>query len=289
MYLKILLTLSLLITAGINHPALAQDSAALDAALAAQDSQHKARHTTRHPKETLEFLGIAPGMKVAEVLPGGGWYTKILLPYLGSEGHLIGIDYSVKMYSEWGEDSFANAEFLKKKETWVATWTATAEGWRNESSASVTATTLANVPDELDGSLDAVLLIRALHNMARFNSRDAYLDRALAASFKALKPGGTLGLVQHLARDDRSDEWADGTNGYLKRAFIVDQLTNAGFQFVSESAVNNNELDQAKEGDIVWRLPPSLSGTNDDDELIKAMQVIGESHRTTMKFIKPAQ
>ena len=59
------------------------DAASLDTILAAQDDSAKARYEYRNPKETLEFFGIAPGMAVGEALPGGGWYSKILLPYLG--------------------------------------------------------------------------------------------------------------------------------------------------------------------------------------------------------------
>jgi len=76
--------------------------------LAAQSDKAKARYDARHPQETLEFFGIAPGMKVADALPGGGWYSKILIPYLGDEGHMIGMDYSLKMWPEFG--GFANAE-----------------------------------------------------------------------------------------------------------------------------------------------------------------------------------
>ena len=58
----------------------------LTAALDAQPDDVKARYQYRHPKETLEFFGIEPGMTVVEGLPGQGWYTKVLLPFLGSRG-----------------------------------------------------------------------------------------------------------------------------------------------------------------------------------------------------------
>lgn len=62
-----------------SHDALS----GLDAALAAQSDDHKARYGARHPKETLEFFEVKAGDTVVEALPGGGWYTKILLPFLG--------------------------------------------------------------------------------------------------------------------------------------------------------------------------------------------------------------
>ena len=70
----------------------------LDAALDAQSDDIKARYEYRHPKETLQFFGIEPGMTVLEGLPGRGWYTQVLLAYLGSDGYLIGANYSLEMY-----------------------------------------------------------------------------------------------------------------------------------------------------------------------------------------------
>src|SRR5688572_15853305 len=69
-------------------PATAEVSASekLDAVLAAQPEDAKARYVHRHPKETLEFFGIEPGMTVVDTLPGDVFYTGILLDYLGPEG-----------------------------------------------------------------------------------------------------------------------------------------------------------------------------------------------------------
>ena len=69
---------------------------ALAITLDAQPDELKARYPYRHPKETLEFMGIEPGMTVVEGLPGSGWYTRILLPYLGSDGHLIPRDVRLR-------------------------------------------------------------------------------------------------------------------------------------------------------------------------------------------------
>ena len=69
--------------------------------LAAQPEAVQARFDQRHPAETLAFFGIEPGMTVVEALPGGGWYTKILLPYLGSEGQLIGANYPITLFEQF--------------------------------------------------------------------------------------------------------------------------------------------------------------------------------------------
>ena len=64
-------------------------------------------------------------------------------------------------------------------------------------------------------------------------------------------------------------------------------MLEAGFEFVGESNINENAKDQANEGDIVWRLPPSFSGSKEGDEKRAAMTAIGESNRMTLKFRKP--
>ena len=81
-----------------SAPKSALDGAKLQAVLAAQDDATKARYPHRHPYETLEFFRVAPGTTVVEFLPGEGWYSKILLPYLGPKGRLIGADYPVSMW-----------------------------------------------------------------------------------------------------------------------------------------------------------------------------------------------
>jgi len=265
-------------------PATPDISARLTTILAAQPEEVQARYAHRRPAETLTFFGIEPGMTVAEVLPGGGWYSKILLPLLGENGTLIGTDYAMEM---WPLFSFMSQEQLAAKETWPADWKATAEGWRNPGDASVEAFALAALPEEMAGTADAVIMIRALHNMARFSNQGGFLDSALEDVFNLLKPGGIVGVVQHEARPEMPDDWASGDNGYLKRAFVIDRFEAAGFQLVAESDINANPLDQPTTDDSVWRLPPSLRTSADDPELRAQLQAIGESNRMTLKFMKP--
>ena len=74
---------------------------------------------------------------------------------------------------------------------------------------------------------------------------------------------------------------------HLKKSFVISLMEEAGFEFVAESDINNNPKDQAGEGDIVWRLPPSLATSRDNPELRAEMEAIGESNRMTLKFRKP--
>lgn len=266
-----------------SQSVIAKDNNSLDTVLASQDEKAQARYQYRNPKQTLEFFGIKPGMKVLEASPGGGWYTKILLPYLGKDGHLTGVDYDIELVKLFGWDE----ERVAKRKSWTTTWPEKAQEWGGEHGAKVDATTFGSFPADQNGTYDAVLFFRAMHGLARNESKGQFLTKAIKVSFDALKPGGTVGIVQHQAREDRPDEWANGSNGYLKQSFLVKQMEAAGFKFVGSSDINQNEKDQAGEGDFVWRLPPSLSGAKDDEAKAKAMKAIGESNRMTLKFVKP--
>jgi predicted methyltransferase len=110
---------------------------------------------------------------------------------------------------------------------------------------------------------------------------------ALEDAYNVLKPGGVLGVVQHHARDDMSDEWANGSHGYMKKQFVIDRVVAAGFELVAESDINANDKDQPSHDDIVWRLPPTYATSRDNEELKATYAAIGESNRMTLKFRKP--
>ncbi len=261
----------------------AAEVSALDALLDAQPDDVKARYEFRHPKETLEFFEIEPGMTVMEGLPGRGWYSKLLVPYLGEDGHLVGANYALDMYPLF---PFANEEFMARQRTWTTDFPAGAAEWGK---ARVSAFHFGSMPDELKGTVDVVFFPRVLHNLARFQNAgvDDFLDAALADAYAALKPGGIFGVVQHHARDDTSDEFADGSRGYLKKDFVIAAAEKAGFEFVAESDINANPKDVPSADDVVWRLPPSRRGAEDDPETRAALDAIGESNRMTLKFRKP--
>lgn len=251
--------------------------------LSSQPEATKARYKYRNPQETLKFFGIKPGMTVAEVLPGRGWYTKILLPYLGKDGHLIGVDYNQTM---WPNFWFADEQFIERKTIWVDTWTRDAAGWATPDSARISAYQFGQMPKKLKGTADAILFIRAFHHLVRLQDKGNYLSQALDETYNILKPGGIVGIVQHRAHEDRPDKWADGNNGYLKKSLVVKAMQDKGFKLVAESDINANPKDKADPGDIVWRLPPTLRGS-DDEKKRAQMVAIGESNRMTLKFVKP--
>lgn len=244
-------------------------------------ADHQARHSSRHPVETLSFFGVKPGDTVLEVLPGDGWYSKILVPYLGKNGQLIGVDYNMDLWPRFG--SWVTAEFMEGRKRWPTEFTSNAKAWGGADGASTSAYTFSSLPDSLTGKVDAVLFIRALHNLYRFEPDGNYLSQALGETRRVLKPGGVVGIVQHALSEDKPDSQASGATGYLKRSTIVAFMDKAGFELIGESDINKNPKDDPQASENVWRLPPSLNAP----EANKAKyQAIGESNRVTLLFRK---
>lgn len=264
---------------GLGIGSVVADDAApkLDTVLAAQPEHMKARYKYRNPGETLMFFGVKPGMKVADFLPGKDWYAGILLPYLGEQGTYAGADLSMTTWADYGRSRDDTEAFLKSQGAWVERFREKAEGWRKPGDAQVSAFRVDDVPEALTGQFDVVMAVRALHLPTRVDGE----VKALASGvFKALKPGGVFGVVQHRAPESASDEWAQGYNGYVKQSALIREIEAAGFVLEAASELNANPKDQPDEDDQVWRLPPtSKDGSHDH---------IGESDRMTLRFRKPA-
>lgn len=256
---------------------------ALQAVLEARSEEDRARDQFRHPAETLSFFQVQPGMTVAEALPGGGWYTRILAPYLGVDGTLYGVNYVDHMWPLFG---FGD-DWVKARLASTGEFAKQARGY-TEGGVNARGFTFGTVPPEANGTVDRVLMIRALHNLARFEAGEGTLSQALSATHAMLKPGGLVGVVQHRAPESVSDASADGSRGYLKQSTVIAWFEEAGFNLLDSSEINANPKDQPGETEIVWRLPPSYVETKDDPEKRAAVDAIGESDRMTLLFQKPA-
>ena len=187
----------------------------------------------------------------------------------------------------WPKSNFFDDTFLEAKKTWAITWTKDARIWSGDDGADVAAFVFGSMPEVMTGQADAVLFIRALHNLARFENDGGYLSTAMAVVFRVLKPGGIVGVVQHMAPESASDEWANGSRGYLKKGFVITRFEGAGFKYVGESDINANPADEPGEADVVWRLPPSFATSRNDPDLREKYRAIGESNRMTVLFRKP--
>jgi len=230
---------------------------------------NKSRDIYRHPKETLAFFGIKEEMTVVEVWPSAGWYTEIIAPYLNDSGQYISASFDVNS----DRDYFKRMAklFLNKLNQHPQLYGNVGHG-------------IFELPDRIEitepGTVDMVLTFRNIHNwMARGQE-----TIALQAFFKVLKPGGTLGVVEHrgdpaIAQDPKA------TSGYVNEQFMIELAESVGFILEASSEINANPKDSKNHRDGVWTLPPTYEGLNDDEKIV--FENIGESDRFTLRFKKP--
>ena len=276
-----LLVISLALTGLIQTAYAVTETDTLNAVLTSRSDEDKVRDDARQPLETLTFFQIKPGMTIAEALPGGGWYTRILANYLGQDGTLYGVNYPDSL---WPMLSYASPEWIAERIAATQNFTAKVATF-TDNGITAQGFTFDTVPPEVEGTVDRVLLIRALHNLNRFQQKAGTRSQALAATHAMLKQDGLVGVVQHRAPATASEEWADGNKGYLNEVAVIAMFAEAGFALVAQSEINANPMDQPSGEDNVWQLPPSLRG-NSDDEQRDAMVAIGESDRMTLLFRK---
>jgi predicted methyltransferase len=225
-----------------------------------------ARNPARHPVETLQFFGLEPEMTVLEILPALGWYTEILAPYLAERGRLY-----VAHFSPDGLLPYM-PKVLEMFEERIA---------REPELFGRVIVRHINPPKEVSiapaGSIDLALTFRNVHNWVMADQEHEYF----AAFFRALKPGGVLGVVDHRAKPGADMESMHKT-GYVTEAYVKEIAQRAGFVFEASSEINANPRDTTDHPRGVWSLPPFSQSS---DEKHKA---IGESDRMTLKFRKPA-
>jgi predicted methyltransferase len=110
-----------------------------------------------------------------------------------------------------------------------------------------------------------------------------YGEEAFRQIFAMLKPGGTLGVVDHRLPES-ADAERERTSGYVKVSTVRRLAEAAGFRFAGASEVNANPRDTTDWPEGVWTLPPRLRLGDQDRERYLA---IGESDRMTLRFVKP--
>jgi predicted methyltransferase len=231
-------------------------------------AQNAARDQYRHPEQTLQFFGLRDDQTVIEITPGNGWYSELLAPLLKDKGHYVAaiVAPDVSDYAKKSADS------LKQKYA--------ADPARYAKVELVEYAPKAPVFGH-PGSADTVLTFRNVHNWVDAGNE--------AATFKAfydvLKPGGTLGVVDHRAKPGTTAK-DNEKNGYLPTEYVVKLAQNAGFTLAGASEVNANPKDTKDYPDGVWTLPPALVKGEQDKAKYLA---IGESDRMTLRFIKPAR
>jgi predicted methyltransferase len=248
----------------------AAQRSALAAAIAspARTPANVARDRYRHPAETLAFFGVRPSDNVVEIWPGGGWYSEILAPYLRSGG-------GTYVAAAMGANGLNGIRRLMQANPTLYGAIRTAVFPVFEASET-------GVPD---GSADVVLTFRNVHNwrMGYQRNNQDYGAEAFAQMYRMLRPGGTLGVVDHRLPES-ADAERERTSGYLKRSTVIRLAEAAGFRLAAESEVNANPADTADWPNGVWTLPPVLRLGEQDRARYLA---IGESDRMTLRFVKP--
>lgn len=232
----------------------------------------KARDKYRNPVETLSFFGVKPTDTVVEYVPGGGWYSKILAPYVADKGKYIGLTFA--------PDPLPFGEEAKERiRGFPAKFPNDVAGWTGMPAETFSAYTADNVPEDVMGTADFVMIPRMMHNLMRWNLADSEIK----VMRSMLKDGGTLGIVQHRAKDDAPFSFADGNKGYLHTAAVVNFMEAHGFELVKQSEINANPKDTADYPKGVWTLPPRYAEGDVDKARYTA---IGESDRMTLLFRK---
>lgn len=228
-----------------------------------------ARNQYRNPDKTLEFFGLTPNMSVVEIWPGGGWYAEILAPVLKNDGHYYAAGFSLVAERTPVWRKMYQVKFNQKLK-------------QSPDIYSKTIVTDLSIPERPDiapeSSADLVLTFRNVHNWMK----GEYAQEVFNSMYKALKPGGILGVVEHRAKPGTSLQ-AMIESGYVTEAHVIKLAKKAGFKLDSKSEINANAKDRTQHPKGVWTLPPTLRLEDKDQDKYLA---IGESDRMTLKFIK---
>jgi predicted methyltransferase len=229
--------------------------------------ENRARDRYRHPKETLLFFGIRPEMSVLEVWPEPGWYTEVIAPLVRDKGK-----YYAAVIAADPESKYISQRLDEYRHKLAER----PDLYGRVSVVSFPADGSDAVPP---ASVDMVVTFRNIHN---WMSRDTAAP-ALATMYRALKPGGVLGVVEHrgnpaVAQDPRAK------SGYVNEDYAIRLIEAQGFRLVAKSQVNANPKDTKDYEQGVWTLPPTYRlGDKDRDKYA----AIGESDRFTLRFVKP--
>jgi len=249
--MKYFLSTLLLVSANL---AFADDfdavEAKLKAAMAAEirTDAEKDRDRNRRPVRTLKFFGLRDDMKIVELLPGGGWYTKLLAPVVAENGeYYAALGTSRVAKSLIGQPGFEKAKITAED----------SKSYREEGARSYSLETSGlGVTD-----VDMVLTFRNYHNFGPEGR--AAMNKV---SFDALKSGGIYAVVDHTRRhmeDDNSEN-----RRRIDPVLAIKEIEAAGFEFVDFATLHFKPDDELRYE-------------------VGRKTVTGNTDRWTLKFVKP--
>lgn len=249
--MKYFLSVLLLLAAGV---AFADDFDAVEAKLKTalkadiRTDAEKERDRNRRPIQTMEFFGLRDDMKIIELLPGGGWYAKLLAPVMQENGEYyaaLGTSRIAKNLA--GQPGFENMNIVAED----------AKVYRKEGDRTYT---LETTGFGVTGA-DMVLTFRNYHNFGAEGR--AAMNKA---AFDALKSGGVYAVVDHTRRHMEKDN--DENRRRIDPVLAIKEIQAAGFEFVDFT-------------DLHLRLDDELRYE------VGRKTVTGNTDRWTLKFIKP--
>jgi predicted methyltransferase len=173
----------------------------------------------RHAADVLAFSGVKPGWQVVDFLPGQGYWTRIFTGVVGPSGHV---------YAVWPSASGERAK-------------ATAAALNGRNLGNVTAGVDPAILT-LDKPVDLVWTVENYHDLPNDGRGEPALNAFNAAVFKALKPGGTYVVIDHVAPAGSGLTDTD-TLHRIDPAIVKKQVLAAGFTFVGESKALANPKD----------------------------------------------
>lgn len=208
------------------------------------------RDANRKPLETLQFFGLEPDMRVLELVPAGGWYTKVLGPVLKDEGRLyVAILVDTVRELRQQHESLSEVEVLDTGSAFPFSYRMPDDFEPEPTSFGIT-------------GLDMVLTFRNLHNFTP-EVREMLND----AVYEALRPGGIYGVVDHTRRHMEPTTRENGRR--MDPVLAIKEIQDAGFVLEDFSGLHYRPVDE-----LVYEV-----GHED---------VTGRTDRFTLKFRKPA-
>jgi len=223
------------------HAAKAPDSIATAVADPARPDADKARDANRKPVELLEFAGVKPGDAIAELLPGGGYFTRIFSKAVGTGGHVYALvpapaadapadmpDFAARVKAIGAEPAYANVTVVVEPFSQLK----------------------APVP------VDLVWTSQNYHDLHNFPGLDVTVFNQMV--FSALKPGGIFMILDHEA-EPGSGTRDSSTLHRIDVETVKKEVLAAGFQLVGSSDL----LRQPSDTHSVKVFDPTVRGKTD--------------------------
>lgn len=188
------------------------------------------RDTNRKPAETLAFIGLKPGDKIADYASGTGYFTRLFASVVGSQG---------RVYASVPSELFTFPNIIKglaDTQLWSAKHA-------NVSVTLASALPAAKYPEKLD----VFWISQNYHDLLDDFMGPVDIGAFNKAVYDALKPGGTYIILDHVAAPGSPANVTD-TLHRIEPSVVRKQVKAAGFVFVGESRILANPADPRTAG-----------------------------------------